>query len=156
MPSRGHLGAILGPTCEQKGAQDLFRSCLFSLWAQKPLKNHRFFNIFYMLPGACKGRLKAVLRHLGAILGPSWGNLGPRWGHPGAILGLPWGLLGPSWAFFGPLRTILGPSLGDLGAILRASWSLGGHFVASLGLFGAPWGLLRPSWGHLGAILGPS
>jgi hypothetical protein len=93
----------------------------------KILNFRRVFMVFDRARFAILGPPCAILGHLGAILGTSWGyleatlgHLGPSWSHLGAILGH----LGPSW---GHLRAILG----HLGAILGPSRSTCQSFWAS-------------------------
>ena len=123
-PFTGHLGPILG----HLGA--------ISCHPEEPkiVKKQWFFLGFCTLSllkphPASSSFSHTHLRHLGAILGPSWAHLGPSRGHPG-----------PSWGHLGPSRGYLGPSWGILGL----SW----------GNLGPPWAILRLSWTILGAILG--
>ena len=91
-----------------------------------------------------------VLRHLGAIVGPSWAILGPPWaifgpsggylGPSWAILGPSWGQVGPSWGHLGPSWAYLGPSWGQVGPF----WVTSGDILEHLG----------PIWAHLEATFG--
>ena len=88
-----------------------------------------------------------IWRHLGAILGSSWGISEPSWGR----LGASWGHLGPSSGYLGPcwghlghilgilshLRAILGPSCAR--RLPEEAW------INDCRNFGPQF------WGHLGA-----
>ena len=105
-------------------------------------------------------------RHLGALLGSSWGLLG-------ALLGLFWRVLEPSWGSLGgsgrPLGAVLGPIAkkergnkfrsppGRLKkSVLGPSWADLGALLGALGaVLGPSWAPLGSLWGHLGAILRP-
>ena len=88
---------------------------------------------------------RAVLDHLGGLLGHLRAISGPSWGH----LGVSWAILGTSWGHLGGILGYLGPSWGELGASLGPSGAILGHVEASLG---TSWGLL----GHLGSHVGGS
>ena len=79
-------------------------------------------------------------RHLGALLGPSWGTIE-------ALLGLSEGVLGPSWG-----STVCETSRGLLGP----HDSNGGASSGQLPHRKLKKGVLEPSWAALGALLGPS
>ena len=90
--------------------------------------------------GPSWGRLGAVLRHLGAVLGLSWPHLRPFWGRLGDISPFP-------RAVWGHLGVVLAPS--------SAMHLLGTILGPSSGRFGTSWSRLGGILGHLGAVLGP-
>ena len=71
----------------------------------------QWFNFFIGFPHPYSWHfLRAVLRHLGAFLGPSWAILG-------AVLGPFWAILEPSWGLLRHLGAFLGPSWAILGPL---------------------------------------
>ena len=125
---------------------------------------------------------RAILWHLAAILGPSWGHLGvilgPSGGHLGSMLGPSWGHQGPPWGSKGRKRcektrkadsgkcarrrgeiTVFTVSGGELGGCFRGWKSSPVPFGWSLGAIGrkfASSGPLRAILWHSDAILEPS
>ena len=90
---------------------------LVSIWlhfgTKKPSKSHL---------GGVLGRLKRVLRRLGA----SWGHLGSVLGDLGSVLGRLWAVLAPSWRHLERHLRLLGTSRQHFGVSLErpgTSWA---------------------------------
>ena len=77
---------------------------VFSL--HRPTSDHMYHHI------ASHTQLQDILGHLGANLGPPWGDLGAILGHLGAILGRLGAILGHLGAILGHLGAIFGPISG--------------------------------------------
>ena len=108
------------------------------------------------------------LRHLGALLEPSWGHLGVilgssgafwgrlgrSWAHLEVILGASWGHLSPPHVHLWPSEAHAGPVLGHLGATLGNLWRIWGYFWPSQVISGPSEGLLGLRWAISSAFHG--
>ena len=140
-PSRGSLGALLGPSWEPWGPS----------WGN--LGGHRSKEGGSPI---CVPPLGPSKSPLGALLGRSWAALGRSWGRLGGLLGPSWSSLGPSWGhleaskahrkrkgekaqIIGFLSVIEGFCYLGGGGSWRAPRALGTVLERSLGPLGAYW-----------------
>ena len=126
VPSWGHLGDILAPSCETQGPRNLDFTMVFAAFAPYRRSCSDLLVSF--------GELQlsfAILGHLGAVMGPSLAILGRLGAHLWAMLGRFGAILGHLWAVLGPSWGRSGPSWCHLGAIFRYSWAILGHLRPS-------------------------